>query len=83
MCELVSPFLWRLCDGSGWKSTYRFSLDRYERAALAIRPRLAQEEMDALSLHLWRLNEARLVEKGRAMSDDHVKQEAVKWARAR
>ena len=83
MCDLIAHRTWRLCDGSGWKSTYHFRLGRYEHAALAVRPRLRQPALSELAFHLSEINEKRLAEKGKPLSEDHVKQEAVKWSRAR
>jgi hypothetical protein len=82
MCEL-NGFVRKLCDGSGWKSNYHFSLDRFQKAALAVRPRVMQPGLTAIADHLRAVDAARLAQKGRGMSGDHLMQEAVKFSRSR
>ena len=62
------------------------SRDRFAQAALSVMidgKYLQQPELSALAWYLHEKNEKRLKEKGKPMSDDHLKQEAVAWARLR
>lgn len=58
--------------------------DRFAQAALSVvidGRRLQQPQLTDLAWHLNALNYKRIAEKGKPMSDDHLKQEAVKWAK--
>lgn len=60
--------------------------DRFAQAALSVTIKgwhLKQPELMDLVWHLHYVNMKRMVEKGKPMSDDHLKQEAVKWARSK
>ena len=68
--------------------TYQEQLltDRYAQAALSVNIKgalLQQPYLSSCAYHLLALDVKRIEEKGRPMSADHLKQEAVKWARAR
>ena len=55
---------------------------RYADAALSING-LQQPDLWNLASFLCRKDDERLRSKGRLMSDDHLKQEAVKWVKAK
>ena len=60
--------------------------DRYAQAALSVSvdgKRLLQPDLTDCAWHLKSLDVKREKEKGKQMSDDHLKQEAVKWARTK
>ena len=80
MCVLLCPQVWTLCDGSGWKSTRTVTLDKYAFAALRV-PHLSPHYQEC-ARYISEMDHNRFVEKGRWMTEDHLKQEAVKWARA-
>ena len=63
--------------------TYQQDLlkDRFAQAALTTK--LKQPELGKLAFFLQGLNDKRLEEKGKPMSDDHLRQEAVKYERSR
>lgn len=56
-----------------------FARDRFAQASLY--SRLQQPELAELAQHLFDLNAKRLAEKGRPMTDDHLKQVSVAWAK--
>jgi hypothetical protein len=56
--------------------------DRYAQAALSVGG-LLQPRLGELAMYLADMDCARLREKGRLMTDDHLRQEAVKWSRSR
>ena len=61
--------------------------DRYAQAALAVTTvmgkRLLQPDLTECAWYLAGLDAKRLLEKGKPMSEDHLKQEAVKWAKGK
>lgn len=59
---------------------YEVARDRYVRAALSVGG-VVQPQLGELANHLADMDAARLREKGRLMTDDHLRQEAVKWVR--
>ena len=56
--------------------------DSYAQAALSVGG-LTQPGLSELAFFLMEKDAKRFVEKGRRMTVDHLKQEAVKWARVR
>lgn len=60
--------------------------NRFAQAALSVSvkgQRLLQPDLGDCAGHLSGLDFKRQQEKGQSMSNDHLKQEAVKWARVR
>ena len=59
--------------------TYQEALlhNRFVQAALVTK--LKHPALGRLAQHLCSMDEKRQREKGRKMSDDHLKQEAIKW----
>ena len=55
--------------------------DRFAQAAISI-PRLQQPQLSECAKHLCELNQRRLAERGREMSDDHLKQAARQWLKS-
>ena len=56
--------------------------DRFYRIALATKGALSNE-LPSLAQHLFDVNEERKAIKGKEMTTDHLRQEAVKWVRSR
>jgi len=57
--------------------------DRYANAALSVVKNgrlLQQPKLSLCAKHLFLMNAKRMKEKGKEMSDDHLRQEAVMWA---
>jgi hypothetical protein len=70
------------------EETYQAKLarNRFSQAALSVSidgHLLQQPYLTDLAWHLYDMDEKRKHEKGKPMSDDHLKQEAVKWAKSR
>jgi hypothetical protein len=66
--------------------TYQSALakDRFAQAALSVvigGRCLLQPDLSDLAEHLYWLDRNRQRDKGKPMGDDHLKQEAVRWAR--
>ena len=62
------------------------SQDKYAQAALSVvlnGRRLQQPDLLDCTYHLFNLDAERFKTKGKYMTPDHLKQEAVKWARAK
>ena len=60
--------------------------DRLAQAALSVQVNgkwLQQPMLHELVWHLHKHNQIRIKQKGKPFSDDHLKQEAVKWAKQR
>lgn len=56
--------------------------DRFALAALSVAD-LKQPELGECAWYLFDMDARRQIKKGKPMTDDHLKQEAVKWAKCR